>query len=92
MQHADSPYQDAAHGDVKVFHAGEVLFLWDVKIGREKIIPAMQKGLHCDIATIASRNIEQARIVAGNLKIKKVCKIRQPILRKRGVTFKPQLL
>ena len=49
----------------------------------------MQKGLHCDIAAIAYMDIEQARIVAGNLKIKKVCKIRQPTLRKRGVIFIP---
>ena len=52
----------------------------------------MQKDLYCDIAAIAYMDIEQARIVAGNLKIKKVCKMRQQTLRKRGVTFIPQLL
>lgn len=42
------------------------------KIGREKVIPAMQKGLYCDIVAIASRNKEQGQIVADNLNIEKV--------------------
>lgn len=39
------------------------------KIGREKVIPAMQKGKYCDVVAIASRNIEQAKITAKNLNI-----------------------
>lgn len=42
------------------------------KIGREKVIPAMQKGKYCDILAIASRNIEQAKTTAANLHIPKV--------------------
>jgi predicted dehydrogenase len=39
------------------------------KIGREKVIPAMQKGKYCDIVAIASRNQEQADAVAKFLQI-----------------------
>lgn len=39
------------------------------KIGREKVIPAMQAGNHCDIAAIASRNIDQAVAAAKQLNI-----------------------
>ena len=39
------------------------------KIAREKVIPAMQRSKHCEIAAIASRNLDQAREVAGRLKI-----------------------
>lgn len=42
------------------------------KIGREKVIPAMQKGLYCDIGAIASRSKEQAQKIAGALNIEKV--------------------
>lgn len=42
------------------------------KIGREKVIPAIQKGKYCDVVAIASRNIEQAQVVANNLGIQKV--------------------
>jgi predicted dehydrogenase len=41
------------------------------KIGREKVIPAMQKGKYCDVVGIASRNIEQAKTTAANLNIPK---------------------
>lgn len=41
------------------------------KIGREKVIPAMQKGQYCEVAAIASRNAEQAREVAAKLNIPK---------------------
>ena len=41
------------------------------KIGREKVIPAMQKGDYCDVVAIASRNIEQATATAKLLQIPK---------------------
>jgi predicted dehydrogenase len=31
------------------------------KIGREKVIPAMQKGQFCHISAVASRSLEQTR-------------------------------
>jgi predicted dehydrogenase len=39
------------------------------KIGREKVIPAMQAGKLCDIVAIASGNKEQAKQVAARLNI-----------------------
>lgn len=39
------------------------------KIGREKVIPAMQAGNLCDVVAIASRNEEQGKLVAGRLNI-----------------------
>jgi predicted dehydrogenase len=39
------------------------------KIGREKVIPAMQAGSYSEVVAIASRNKEQAQAVAGKLKI-----------------------
>jgi predicted dehydrogenase len=39
------------------------------KIGREKVIPAMQAGEYSEIIAIASRNKEQAQPVAGKLHI-----------------------
>ena len=42
------------------------------KIGREKVIPAMQRGTLSDVVAIASRDIERARQVAGDLGIPKV--------------------
>ncbi|MEI9910951.1 MAG: Gfo/Idh/MocA family oxidoreductase [Bacteroidota bacterium] len=39
------------------------------KIGREKVIPAMQAGNLCDVVAIASRNTEQGKLVAGKLDI-----------------------
>lgn len=39
------------------------------KIGREKVIPGMQAGSHCDIVAIASRNKEQAAATAAKLNI-----------------------
>ena len=39
------------------------------KIAREKVIPAMQRGKYCEITAIASRNLDQAREVAGRLNI-----------------------
>jgi len=41
------------------------------KIGREKVIPAMQQSPLCDIAAIASRNFELAKSVAKELHIAK---------------------
>lgn len=41
------------------------------KIGREKVIPAMQKGQQSHISAIASRSLEQARQVAADLGIAK---------------------
>lgn len=42
------------------------------KIGREKVIPAMQKGSFCRIDAIASRDLHRAQEIAGLLKIPKV--------------------
>lgn len=39
------------------------------KIGREKVIPAMQAGRLCDVVAIASRNKEQGKLVANQLNI-----------------------
>jgi len=39
------------------------------KIGREKVIPAMQAGRLCDVVAIASRNKEQGKLVADLLNI-----------------------
>ena len=39
------------------------------KIGREKVIPAMQAGKLCEVVAIASRNKEQGKLVANQLKI-----------------------
>lgn len=39
------------------------------KIGREKVIPAMQKGTYCEVVAIASRNFEQGKTVAEKLNI-----------------------
>jgi predicted dehydrogenase len=36
-------------------------------IGVEKVIPALQKSKYCDLAALASRNIEKAEKVAGQL-------------------------
>ncbi len=41
------------------------------KIGREKVIPAMQRGAHCDIVALASRDDERARNAADALSIPK---------------------
>jgi len=39
------------------------------RIGREKVIPAMQAARHCDIQAIASRSLERAQACAGALGI-----------------------
>lgn len=39
------------------------------KIGREKVIPAMQRSNYCAIRAIASRDEAQAQAIAGQLKI-----------------------
>ncbi|HET9570269.1 MAG TPA: Gfo/Idh/MocA family oxidoreductase [Bacteroidales bacterium] len=41
------------------------------KIGREKVIPALQASLYCDVRAIASRNLEQAEMTAKQLNISK---------------------
>jgi predicted dehydrogenase len=41
------------------------------KIGREKVIPAMQQSPLCDIAAIASRDIASAKTIAAALQIAK---------------------
>ncbi len=41
------------------------------KIGREKVIPALQKGQYCEVTAIASRNEDQAKEVADKLQIPK---------------------
>ena len=39
------------------------------KIAREKVIPALQRGKHCEVVAIASRQIEQAQEIASRLHI-----------------------
>jgi predicted dehydrogenase len=41
------------------------------KIGREKVIPAMQKGAYCEVAAIASSNVSRLKEVADSLHIPK---------------------
>ena len=41
------------------------------KIGREKVIPGLQKSNHCQVVAIASRNIKQAKSTATLLNIEK---------------------
>ncbi len=41
------------------------------RIGWEKVIPAMQKGEHCDIRAIASRDLSRGRALADKLGIQK---------------------
>ncbi len=41
------------------------------KIGREKVIPALQKGSLCEVVAIASRKKEQAESAASSLNIPK---------------------
>lgn len=41
------------------------------KIGREKVIPAMQQGRMCNVVAIASRGLERAQQVAADLGIPK---------------------
>jgi predicted dehydrogenase len=43
--------------------------LGTARIGVHKVIPAMQRGRHCEIAAIASRSLEKASQVAGDLGI-----------------------
>lgn len=55
------------------------------KIGREKVIPAMQKGEFCDIAAIASRNINVAKDEANKLNIPKAYGSYEELLNDAGV-------
>ena len=41
------------------------------EIGTEQVIPAMQAGEYCEVAAIASRNLDRARATAGRLGIPK---------------------
>ena len=41
------------------------------KIGTQKVIPAMQRGAHSEVAGIASRDVDKARKAAADLKIPK---------------------
>jgi predicted dehydrogenase len=41
------------------------------KIGVEKVIPAMQQGEFCEVVAVASRSLEKAKKVAGQLDISK---------------------
>ena len=43
--------------------------LGTAKIGREKVIPAMQAAQWCDIQAIASRSLDRARAVADKMGI-----------------------
>ena len=41
------------------------------KIGREKVIPALQQGQFCHVGAVASRSLEKARAFADTLGIAK---------------------
>jgi len=41
------------------------------KIGKEKVIPAMRSGEHCEVAAIASRNLEKAQTLARQFSVPK---------------------
>jgi predicted dehydrogenase len=41
------------------------------RIARRKVIPAMQRGSHCVVTAIASRDAERARRAAGELEVEK---------------------
>jgi len=43
--------------------------LSSAKIGLEKVIPAMQKGVYCEIAAMASQNLERGKAAAAQLGI-----------------------
>lgn len=45
--------------------------LSSAKIGREKVIPALQKSRWCEVSAIASRSLDQARTVAAAMGIPK---------------------
>lgn len=45
--------------------------LSSAKIGREKVIPALQKSRWCEVSAIASRSLDQARAVAADMGIAK---------------------
>lgn len=55
------------------------------KIGREKVIPAMQKGECCDVVAIASRNIESAQKEAKELNIPKAHDSYQELLNDKEI-------
>ncbi len=55
------------------------------KIAREKVIPAMQASAFCDIAAIASRNIDEARAVANKLNIAKAYGSYEDLLNDREI-------
>lgn len=55
------------------------------KIGREKVIPGMQRGSHCEITAIASRSGERARQVADRLGIEKAYGSYEELLGDRDV-------
>lgn len=45
--------------------------LSSAKIGREKVIPALQESRWCEVSAIASRSLDQARTVAADMGIAK---------------------
>ena len=55
------------------------------KIGREKVIPAMQRGEFSEVSAIASRNIERAQEVAKDLGIPKAYGSYEEILQDREI-------
>jgi predicted dehydrogenase len=55
------------------------------RIGREKVIPAMQAGRLCEVVAIASRNKEQGKLVADQLKIPVVYDSYEKLLNDPGI-------
>jgi predicted dehydrogenase len=55
------------------------------KIGREKVIPAMQAGRLCDVVAIASRNKEHGKLVAELLNIPVVYDSYEKLLNDPGI-------
>ncbi len=59
--------------------------LGTAKIAREKVIPAMQRGRHCEVAAIASRDLNRARECADSLGIDKAFGSYEELLADPGI-------
>ncbi len=55
------------------------------KIAREKVIPAIQKARNCEVAAIASRNLEKAKETAVHLGIQKAYSSYEELLADPGI-------
>lgn len=55
------------------------------RIGTEKVIPAMQRGSHCEMVALASRDSKRAKQTADNLKIPKAYGSYEELLADDGI-------